>query len=157
VRALKFRGALPLADLMAAHMAANLPSGLRAPPAAVVPVPPHRARRRARGFDPADALATAFARRLDRPLARCLRRSDNAARQVGAGRRARRRPGRLSLAARGIPPPLVLLVDDVHTTGATLDAAARVLTGAGAEIVAAVTYARTLEGGRPRARDRGVR
>ena len=37
-----------------------------------------------------------------------------------------------------------LLVDDVHTTGATLDACARALKEGGAEAVAAVTYARTL-------------
>ncbi|HEY7074367.1 MAG TPA: double zinc ribbon domain-containing protein [Solirubrobacteraceae bacterium] len=144
VRALKFRGALPVADLMAAHMAANLPAPLRAPAAAIVPVPPQRARRRRRGFDPADALAAALARRLDRPLVRCLGRGDHAGRQVGATRAARRRPGRLEIMASRAPPPLVLLVDDVHTTGATLDAAARALTGAGAEIVAAITYARTL-------------
>jgi predicted amidophosphoribosyltransferase len=144
VAGLKFRGALPLADLMAAHMVANLPRGLRAPPAAVVPVPPQRSRRRRRGFDPADVLAAAFARRLGQPLVRCLAREDRASRQVGAGRTARRRAGRLTIVARGIPPPLVLLVDDVHTTGATLDAAARAVVGAGAEIVAAVTYARTL-------------
>ena len=42
------------------------------------------------------------------------------------------------------PPAAVLLVDDVHTTGATLDACARALKAGGAEAVAAVTYARTL-------------
>jgi ComF family protein len=142
--ALKFQAALPVADLMAAQMAANLPAALRAPPAVIVPVPPQRARQRRRGFDPAGTLAIALARRLDRTLLLCLRREDHAGRQVGAGRAARRRPGRLSIVAVGKVPLPVLLVDDVHTTGATLDAAARALTGAGAEIVAALTYARTL-------------
>jgi predicted amidophosphoribosyltransferase len=41
-------------------------------------------------------------------------------------------------------PPTALLVDDVHTTGATLDACARALKAAGALRVVAVTYARTL-------------
>src|SRR4051812_6353286 len=86
VRALKFRAALPVVQLMAAHMAANLPADLRAPPTAaaaavpaalaVVPVPPHRRRRRRRGFDPAALLAAAFAGRAGLPLAPCLRRAD---------------------------------------------------------------------------------
>jgi predicted amidophosphoribosyltransferase len=162
VAALKFRGALPVADLMAAHMAANLPAALRTPTpgedggfaaagpndaaglaAAIVPVPTVAARRRRRGFDPAGVLAAALARRLERPLVACLERRDRAPRQVGAGRRIRRAPGRLELVARA-PPPLVLLVDDVHTTGATLDAAARALAAEGATVLAALSYARTL-------------
>jgi predicted amidophosphoribosyltransferase len=39
--------------------------------------------------------------------------------------------------------PRVLLVDDVHTTGATLESCARVLRESGATWVAGVTYART--------------
>jgi predicted amidophosphoribosyltransferase len=143
VQALKFGGALPLAEWMAAQMAANLPLALRDARAAVVPVPAHPGRRRRRGFDPARALATALARRLDLPPVRCLRRGGGA-RQVGAGRAQRRDPGRLAVALRGRPPERVLLVDDVHTTGATLDACARALAAGGCEIVIAVSYARTL-------------
>jgi predicted amidophosphoribosyltransferase len=145
VAALKFRGALPLAELMAAHMAANLPPDLRTqPPCAVVPVPPQRARRRRRGFDPAGALAADVAARLGASLVTCLERRDRAPRQVGTSRRARRRAGRLQIALSGPPPPRVLLLDDVHTTGATLEACAAVLRAGGCASVAAVTYARTL-------------
>jgi predicted amidophosphoribosyltransferase len=45
---------------------------------------------------------------------------------------------------RADPPARVLLLDDVHTTGATLEACARALRAAGARRVAAVTYTRTL-------------
>jgi predicted amidophosphoribosyltransferase len=144
VAALKFRAALPAADLMAAQMAANLPPSLRAGPAALVPVPGQPARRRRRGFDPAAEIAHALGRRLDRPVARCLERRDHGTRQVGAGRAARRAPGRIAVAVRGAAPPLALLVDDVHTTGATLDACARALARAGTTVVAAVSYTRTL-------------
>jgi ComF family protein len=143
VAALKFRGALPLAGVMAAHIAANLPRDLRQP-LAIVAVPPQRARLRRRGFDPAHALAADVARRLGVPLEPCLSRRDRAGRQVGTGRRSRRSPGRIAIELRAAPPARVLLVDDVHTTGATLEACARVLRAAGCRHVAAVTYARTL-------------
>jgi predicted amidophosphoribosyltransferase len=151
VGALKFRAALPVAGLMAAHMAANLPADLRAPPEGipagafgVVPVPPHRGRLRRRGFDPAALLAAGVAARAGLPLSACLRRSDRGRRQVGAGRVLRRSAGRFAVAATGPPPRAVLLVDDVHTTGATLDACARALKQSGAAWVGAATYVRTL-------------
>ncbi len=59
VAALKFRSALVAADVMAAHIAANLPSEYRHPAAVLVPVPALPSRRRARGFDPARVLARA--------------------------------------------------------------------------------------------------
>jgi ComF family protein len=144
VAALKFRAALPVAGLMAAHVAANLPLDLRGPPRAVVPVPAHRGRRRRRGFDAAALLAAALAGRAGLPLTPCLRRVDRGRRQVGAGRVLRRSAGRFEAVRVAPPPRAVLLVDDVHTTGATLDACARALKAGGAEAVAAVTYARTL-------------
>jgi predicted amidophosphoribosyltransferase len=142
VGALKFSAALPLAGVMAAHVVANLPAPLREVEA-VVPVPPHRGRRRRRGYDPAGVLAVAVAERLGLPLMRCLSRGGGR-RQVGAGRAQRRDPHRLAIELRRTPPQRVLLVDDVHTTGATLDACARALAAAGSGNVIAVSYARTL-------------
>jgi predicted amidophosphoribosyltransferase len=142
VGALKFRGALPLAELMAAHIAANLPYDLRAGSLVAVPAQPRR--RRWRGFDPAATLSAALAPRLGLPEQPCLRRRDHGVRQVGASRSQRRRPGRLTIEVRAPPPSRALLVDDVHTTGATLDACARALVAGGCSEVVAVTYARTL-------------
>jgi len=154
VRALKFQAALPLAGVMAAHMAANLPADLRASPAvpgaplasafALVPVPPHRGRLRRRGFDPAALLAAALAERAGLPLAACLRRADRGRRQVGAGRNLRRSAGRFAAVVTAPPPRAVVLVDDVHTTGATLDVCARALKESAAGWVGAATYVRTL-------------
>ena len=144
VQALKFRGTLPAAGLMAAQLAAVLPP-LRA--VAVVPVPPQRRRRRVRGFDPAGLIAAALAERLEAPCAAMLERHDVAGRQTRAGRDERRAGDRLVVAARAAAPASVLLVDDVHRTGATLEACAAALKAAGARRVVAVTYARTLPPG----------
>lgn len=143
VGALKFRGALPVAGLMAAQIVGGAPPGLF-DDAALVPVPLHPARHRARGFDQAARLARAVGARTGRPVVPCLTRAGPATRQLGAGREARRDRQRLVIRASGRAPPRVVLLDDVHTTGASLDASARALRGAGTERVVAVTYARTL-------------
>ena len=111
---------------------------------ALVPVPPHRGRLRRRGFDPAALLAAGLAERAGLPLSACLRRADRGRRQVGAGRVQRRSAGRFAAVATAAPPRAAVLVDDVHTTGATLDACARALKERGAEWVGAATYVRTL-------------
>jgi predicted amidophosphoribosyltransferase len=143
VRALKFSRARPLAALMAAQLAAGAPPALLAG-AAVVPVPGHPARVRARGFDQAALLARGLAARTGRPLVPVLRRGGSEARQLGATRRERLAPGRLPIGLAAAPPRVAALVDDVHTTGATFDACARALRAAGSERVVALSWARTL-------------
>lgn len=144
VAALKFRGALPVARIMAAHLAANLPPDLRAGAGTLVAVPAHPGRRRRRGYDPAGLLAGELAARTGLPLSDCLRRRGRGARQVGAGRAQRRRAGRIEVVLSQAPPAAAVLVDDVHTTGATLEACARALRAGGCRRVVAVTYTRTL-------------
>jgi len=144
LHALKFRAARPLAGVMAAQIAANAPPRLLSPGAVLVPVPAHPARLRSRGFDPAELLARSLARRAGLPLRAALRRDRARSRQLGASREERLRAGRLGFAPRGPAPPQVVLVDDVHTTGATLGACAAQLRAAGCKRVVAVTWARAL-------------
>ncbi len=149
MHALKFAAARPLARVMAAQIAAAAPSPLLEPVGrgglAIVPVPPHPRRRRARGFDPAELIAIALARRTGLPLRRVLRRGRAPSHQLGASRDARRDAANLHFFAREAAPRRVVLVDDVHTTGATLHACAQALCDAGSERVAAITWARTLD------------
>jgi len=146
MHALKFAAARPLARVMAAQIAADSRAApLAQQRATLVAVPPHPRRRRARGFDPAELIAGALARRTGLPLRRALRRGRAPSHQLGATREARRDAANLHFAARGQAPQRVVLVDDVHTTGATLDACARALRAAGSEHVAAITWARTLD------------
>ena len=149
VRGLKFRGAMALADAMAAPMIANAPESVLpvvtlAEPPTMVPVPLHPARRRRRGFNQAEVLAAALARRTGFAVLDCVSRSGPAGSQVGRPRAARLSapPGRMH--ARTTAPRRALLVDDVATTGATLAACARALRAAGAREITAITFARTL-------------
>ena len=144
VRALKFRGALRLADTMAAHLAANAPPGLLE--GALVPVPLHRWRRRRRGFNQSELLARALAARTGLTVSDCLERARPTASQVGRGLGARFAAMEGAVDARGSPPVprRAVLVDDVATTGATLASCAAALRRGGAREVVAVVYARTL-------------
>lgn len=143
VGALKFGGALAVADAMAACIAANAPHAL-VEERALVPVPLHPARQRARGFNQAQRLALALSSRCGCEVSACLRRRGAATRQLGSGRRARMAPGRLRYEAIRAPPVRATLIDDVHTTGATLEACSRALRAAGTRSVCCLTYARTL-------------
>ncbi len=143
VTALKFDAHLAVADLMAAQLVAGAPGGML-DEVAVVPVPGDPRRRRERGFGHAEVLGGRVALRAGRPLATCLRREAGSARQLGSSRAVRVSSGRLAVRPATRAPPLALLVDDVHTTGATLEACARALRTAGAQRVTAITYTRTL-------------
>lgn len=144
VVALKERGAVRVADLLAAQVAAGLPGDLAAG-TTVVPVPSDPVRRRLRGVDHTALLAGLVAARLGLPATTALRRTAWAPRQARARDRRARSRGGAALSCTQPPPPVVLLLDDVHTTGATLRAAAAALRDAGAKEVRAVTVTRALE------------
>jgi len=110
-------------------------------------VPPDRDRRLKRGHHAAEALARELAARWDLPAEPLLRRTRPAPRQRGLDRVARRRNVRGAFAAAGQVRGRIVLVDDVYTTGATVNAAASALRRAGARRVEVVTFARTIRRG----------
>jgi predicted amidophosphoribosyltransferase len=120
--------------------------GLAAGCDVVVPVPSHPWLTLRRGFSPARELARPVARRLGLPLRGWVRRRIGAAqasKRLGATQR--RRTAREAFHARGKAAGQgILLVDDVMTTGATLEGCARALKAVGAGTVRVAVWARTL-------------
>jgi ComF family protein len=115
----------------------------------VVPVPLHPDRLRERGFNQAELLARAVAKRLGLPLdRRAIERRKPRPPKLRLSRHERWQAARGAYAApagRRFDNRRVLLIDDVFTTGATLDACARALRAAGAAHVAALTVARVVD------------
>lgn len=113
-------------------------------PTVVVPVPLHARRYRERGFDQACLLASAHAAQVGLPLrVDLLRRVAPTQRQVGLSdaQRVQNLAGAFHASPRASGAH-VLLLDDVLTTGATVDSAAQALRGAGAHSVQVLTLAR---------------
>jgi ComF family protein len=147
VHAFKYQHRRALAGSLARLMRAA-GDDLLADADAVVPVPLHPWRRLQRGFNQADDLA----RHLNRPVVRALRRRRHGPPQASLPAARRHVNLRQAYAtslwclvpgtAQRLRGATIVLVDDVMTTGATLDACARVLRTAGVSEVRALTAAR---------------
>lgn len=147
VHGLKFEDMDYLAPPLGREVATRLAPVLRVlQPDLVVAVPLHWWRRYRRGFNQAGLLASSIARHRGLPVGRgILKRPRAGRRQLGLSRRERLRSLAGCYAARGgrLQGRTVLLVDDVTTTGATLEACARELLRAGAARVVGCALART--------------
>ena len=147
VHRFKYKRHYHLRHVLAGWLADTLDDArLQTPPCdAVVPVPLHPVRQRERGFNQARVLAEELARRGGIPLADCLRRIRPTPTQTAFDRQARIENLRGAFRMRqnaDVRNLHILLVDDILTTGSTVDECARVLTGAGAASVRVATVAR---------------
>lgn len=141
---LKYRGWLHLAEVCAERMAGVLDPGAVE---ALVPVPLHPVRQRARGYNQARAIAEALGAMAGHPVLEALQRHRVTRSQVGLGRSARAANVAGAFVCPARPPAAIGLVDDVTTSGATLVEAGRSLLEAGADHVLAIAFALAPENG----------
>lgn len=145
----KYRGRVPLAKPLASLMIGALPPEIDAD--LIIPVPLHHSRLRAREFNQSLLLADHVARHLACPvsitdLSRLLPTDP----QTTLSRPERLRNLRQAFAVHNpdaIAGRRLLLIDDVYTTGTTLNECAKALLKAGAAFVCALTLARTIDSG----------
>lgn len=150
IGALKFQGQLSLAQALGHEMAVALrrwqASTVAAPIGLLVPVPLATERLRERGYNQAAAIARTLGRQTRIPVGAVLARSRATRAQSGLPMAARHANVRdaFSVPPGALPLPAhIALVDDVMTTGATLNAAAAALRRAGVGRITAVVAART--------------
>ena len=142
VRAWKERGLRTLAAVAADELA----YALSPPPGAsgLAFVPPDRARGLERGHHPAERLARELGDRWALPVLPMLGRTRPLPRQRGLSLADRRRNVAGAFAPARTAPAVLVLVDDVYTSGSTVGAAATALRKGGARRVDVVTFARVV-------------
>lgn len=147
--ALKYDGWWQVADAMAERMARlPWPPDVLRERAALVPVPLAAVKQRARGYNQAECLAEAFGARWQLPVwTEVLTRTRATPSQTSLtpGERLANVHGAFSCAdgaAAQVAGQHLILVDDVFTTGATLNACATALFDAGARTLSYLTFGR---------------
>lgn len=143
IHALKYQGALHYARVLGQLLAPRL-WRLNSLPDLIIPVPLHGSRLRERGYNQALELARPLAKALNLPLDyRCLRRTRATAPQIALPPEQRRRNVHGAFWVDGsVKGRRVALVDDVMTTGHTVNAAAACLRQAKAKSVEVWVVAR---------------
>lgn len=154
----KYQGKKELVDFFTPFLvqgiASRIQSGQWVAPGGIVPVPLCARRLEERGFNQAELLAKEAASRLNIPLMDVLVRVKDTESQTRLGRRERAAnlQGAFCLGEDAMPPgskeraisqvKSLLLVDDIFTSGATMNEAARVLRQGGVEILYAAVIGR---------------
>lgn len=144
IKALKFNNVHQAASVIAQSLKRCLPEDVLENLDMISAIPTANKRVRQRGWDQAKLISSGFSKQIKKPNKSLLIRTSSFD-QIGATKAQRAhasqsffKPIRLSL----IRNSTIILVDDVLTTGSTLNSAAKTLKSAGAKQVYAITFAR---------------
>lgn len=138
----KYGGRQEYADYYAAVVEAAYGQALcQLQPDALIPVPLHPARQRQRGYNQAAVLAEAIGRRTGIPVEQAVRRVRNTIPMKELDEQGRRNnlENAFLIDRDGVEYKRVIVIDDIYTTGSTMDAVAMVLRGSGTQEVWGLT------------------
>lgn len=140
----KYGGSRELGRILAGTLATVVPRNLAEDSWIIVPIPGHKKRTSGRGYNPAHLLAKDLAKVLGYKMVNGLEKHIATQPQVEGSRLERLKKVRYSMrTATKLPTKRVILVDDVATTGATLEEGARALREAGIKQVIGLVVARS--------------
>ncbi|MGN0402320.1 MAG: ComF family protein [Acetatifactor sp.] len=141
----KYGGRREYAEFYGSEMAEFLGDFIRnVAPDALVPIPLHRNRKIQRGYNQAELLAKAMGRSLDVPVyPNLLERVKNTVPQkkLNPHERQNNLKKAFNITRNDVKLKVIMVIDDIYTTGATIDEAARALREAGAEKIYFITLA----------------
>ena len=113
---------------------------------AVIAIPMHRRDLLKRGFNQALLIAKRVSKTIEKPLInQCLIKKEASKKQASLERKQRLQNLKNAFVCKTKPPKSILLIDDVMTTGTTVEVATQTLLAAGAEHVEIMVIARTPE------------
>jgi len=141
----KFHRKLAAGRLMAELMCDQLEASSRNYPQLLIPVPLHSRRLRDRGFNQAQEIARILSARLSIPIdTHSLCRTRNTSAQSGLPKKERQRNIRNAFAlSEKVTSPHVSIIDDVMTTGFTVNEIAKILRASGVSEIEIWVFART--------------
>ena len=141
----KYKGKKEYGEIFGEELAYFLGDYIRRiEPDALVPVPMYSAKERVRGYNQAQVLAEALGRRLNLPVeSDIVRRVRNtrALKALNSKERLNNLKNAFILRGNGVKLNTIIIVDDIYTTGSTIDAVAKVLLEAGVKNIYFVTIA----------------
>lgn len=141
----KYKGRQEYAEVYGALLAAYLGDTIRSwNPDVLIPVPLHRARQRRRGYNQAELLAAELGKRLGIPAdGKIVRRIKKTVPQKQLNRQMRQNNLKkaFKITRNDVKLSTIIIIDDIYTTGSTVDALAGIFREAGTENIYFITLA----------------
>ncbi len=144
IKQLKYKQKLVYSDLLAKSLQKVIQQKKRPLPDCIIPVPLHPLRLIKRGYNQSELIAKSLAKNLDISIdLKSCRRIKNTAQQTGFSEKERMYNVSNAFSISSIPYKHVAILDDVVTTGSTVNELARVLSLAGVKTIEVWACART--------------